>query len=963
MGSRDMDSKRHQKLTQLFLQACDLEDDKREAFVDRACVGDPELREELMALLERDEGKEDSGLTEILGRQVLSFEEPSAPPVEIARYTVLRRIGMGGMGEVLLVEQQEPIRRLMALKLVRSSVATPEIISRFESERQALAVMNHPNIARIYEVGETEDGRPYFAMEYIDGESIIDYCNTRRLDVTQRLTLFRQVAEGVNHAHQKGIIHRDLKPPNILVEVIDGRPVPKIIDFGISKAVGSGQEEDSSLTQTGVLVGTPEYMSPEQAEGSLDIDTRSDVYSLGLLLYELLVGSLPFERSEWRRAALDLQQGMWKMPFPRPSQKLQTRGARATRVARERSTDPAALRRRVRGDLDWIVLKALEIEPDRRYGTAGELAEDLQRHLRHEVVSAGPPSVVYRARKFIRRHMGMVASVGLLILLLTLFGATSFYQLQAQRRERERAETEARKARRVVEFLSNMLSAPTLENMGRDVKMRDVVGAASVTASTELSSEPRVEAAVRLAIGATYRSLNLYDQAEKEFERALEIRSRGDGTSSLELAVVHRELAALRFYEQRYREAADEYRQALALARAAPDPSAPFLAGINANLGLVLRQLGQAEAAKSLLTEAIELFESLAVVEGEENTDGLATAYESLAGILISEGRLDEAEEYMRATVKAKASLAGGKAHPGLATSLHNLAFVLDRKGRSEEALEIYQQSLEMEEQLTGTRRSRRVAGVLSSLGGCQLRLGHYRRAESLIREAWDIRREKLGSRKPGSAIVEASLAAALGELGEYEAAARLAEEAAEILRETLGDRHPSHARALGVLGEQLARLGQRERAERVLRQAISIRERAAPLRSLALLLLEEGRIDEAQVMADRQRAALEAFYGAGHDRVAAPLLEGSILEARGELERAEAAYRKALEARLRLHGEVHPELARAHLLLGECLARLGDLEQARTHARQALEIWQVSDAPPPGGQERARRLLTLTDP
>ena len=955
-----MDSERHQKLTQLFLQACDLDDGEREAFIDRACAGDPELREELMALLERDEGKEDSGLTEIFGRQVLSFEEPSAPPAEIARYTVLRRIGMGGMGEVLLVEQQEPIRRLMALKLVKSSVATPEIIARFESERQALAVMNHPNIARIYEVGETEDGRPYFAMEYIEGDSIIDYCNTQQLDVTQRLTLFRQVADGVHHAHQKGIIHRDLKPPNILVEVIDGRPVPKIIDFGISKAVGSAQEEDSSLTQTGVLVGTPEYMSPEQAVGSLDIDTRSDVYSLGLLLYELLVGSLPFEREEWRRAALDLRQAPWKMPIPRPSQKLQTRSARATRVARERSTDPAALRRRVRGDLDWIVLKALEIEPDRRYGTAGELAEDIQRHLRHEVVSAGPPSVVYRTRKFVRRHLGVVASGGLLILLLTLFGATSFYQLQAQRRERERAETEARKARRVVEFLSNMLSAPALENMGQDVKMRDVVGAASVAASAELSSEPQVEAAVRLAIGATYRSLGLYEQAEKEFHRALEIRSSGDGTSSLELAVVHRELAALRFYEQRFGEAASEYRQALALARAEPDPSTPFLAGIKANLGLVLRTLGKADAAKSLLTEAIEMFESLA--EGEEHTNALATAYESLAGILTSEGRFDEAEEYMRATVKAKASLAAGRAHPGLATSLHNLAFVLDRKGRPEEALEIYRQALAMEEELTGTRRSLRVAGVLSSLGDCQLRIGHYRRAESLIREAWGIWREKLGLRKPGSAKVEASLATVLGELGEYGEAARLAAEAAEILQETLGDRHPSHARALGVLGEQLARLGQRERAERVLRQAISIREQAASLRSLAFLLLEEGRVDEAQVMADRHRAALETVYGSGHDRVAAPLLEGSILEARGKLERAEAAYRKALEARLRLHGEVHPELARAHLLLGECLARLGDLEQARTHARQALEIWQVGDAPSLGGEDRAQKLLALSD-
>src|SRR5512136_3178105 len=338
----------------------------------------------------------------------------------IGPYHLLQKIGEGGMGEVWVAEQQKPIHRRVALKLIKAGMDTRQVIARFESERQALAVMDHPAIAKVFEAGETDQGRPYFVMEYVQGIPITVYCDQNRLTTKERLELFRHICEGVQHAHQKAIIHRDLKPSNILVTIQDGVPVPKIIDFGVAKATARSLTERTMYTELGVLIGTPEYMSPEQAEMSgQNVDTRTDVYSLGAILYELLVGALPFDPKDLRRAGFDeIRRRIREEDPPKPSTKLSTMGDASTAQAHNRRTERPALIRQIRGDLDWITMKALEKDRTRRYGSPSDMAADIERYLHHQPIIARPPSTAYKVQKFVRRHrvgVGVAATLAVLL--------------------------------------------------------------------------------------------------------------------------------------------------------------------------------------------------------------------------------------------------------------------------------------------------------------------------------------------------------------------------------------------------------------------------------------------------------------------------------------------------------------------------------------------------------------------
>ena len=618
-------------------------------------------------------------------------------PDRIGPYRILEELGEGGMGTVYLAEQEVPLRRRVAIKVVKLGMDTREVISRFEAERQALAIMSHPAIAQVFDAGSTPQGRPFFAMEYVPGEAITSYCNRHNLTTHQRIALFLEVCDGVQHAHQKGIIHRDLKPSNILISERNGIPVPKIIDFGLAKAITLSLTQQTLHTQFGALLGTPEYVSPEQAEFSvLDVDTRIDVYALGTILYELLTGVLPFDGDELRHKSLrEIQRTIREVEPLRPSTRVASVAASGLTSPRP---DIGAIPGELKGDLDWITMRALEKDRARRYGSASDLAADLRRHLEHQPVSASPPSALYRVRKFARRHRAGVAVGALVFVFVTALAGIMTLQAGRIARERDRANLEATTATQVSEFLASLfrVSDPG-EARGNSLTAREVLDNGARRIEKELAGQPEIQGRLMAIIGDVYSGLGLYAQAESVLARSLEIRGRALGQESLEAAASAHKLAAVFGKQLKAAQAEPLIRKALDVRRRVLGPEHPdtvtSLSNL-ANLFFIQENLKQAEV---YMRETLDIRRRTLGNDAPDTLDSL----NNLADV-VSRSNMVEAEAYVREAV-TRSRRVQGQDHPRTLAFLRHLASLLNRMEKYHEAELGLREVLDAQQRVLGT--------------------------------------------------------------------------------------------------------------------------------------------------------------------------------------------------------------------------------------------------------------------
>ena len=871
-----MNPERSARLKEIVLAAASLSEPELGAYLDAACAGDPTLRQDAEALLaERGRAAQapvpPTAATETAPGRVTA-EEMVGP------YRLLQRLGEGGMGEVWLAEQTEPIRRKVAIKLIKSGMDTRHFVARFEAERQALALMDHPSIAKVFDGGATERGLPYFVMEYVQGEAITTYCDRHKLTIRERLDAFTQVCEAVQHAHQKGIIHRDLKPSNMLVTIQGERPVPKIIDFGVAKATAQRLTEKTLFTELGVLIGTPEYMSPEQAEMTgIDVDTRTDVYALGVTLYELLTGTLPFSIKEIRNAGFDeIRRRIREEDPPRPSTKVKSQGSASTEAARLRRTEPAKLASRLQGDLDWIAMRALEKDRTRRYGSAADLAQDIRRHLADEPVLAGPPALGYRTRKFVRRHRLAVlaASVIGLVLLLGIIGTTAglFRARRAEQDARRSAET----SDRVVEFLYNMLRDVDPQRMGkllvRDLGERATGSGADGRFAQELSglsgtdtarllldeeilaraghsidknfqNNPEIAARLRYTLAGIYSDLGMPDKAEDPGRAALEIREQILGHADPATLRSGLQMGWILAQQGRFAEAETLHRSTLETSTRALGAEDPLTLSLTTGLAWVLRAQGKYDEGADLYQRALPLYQR---VLGAEDPRTLSVMND-LGYLEASRGRMKEAERLHRQTYEIRLRQLGPE-DPDTLWSLFNLAWMAEARGDLVEGARLFEQCLETRRRLLGTEHPDTLV-TQYRLGMIRTWQSRYTEAEHLLRPALDSQRRLLGVNHQQTLWTLHAVARLEYWQGRLTESLRDGEEALSHFRTLQGGDHLDTVRTLDLLRQTCWAGGWLDEIRRLDREMLpALRQaagRASPhwvdLTEVAFALLDDG--------------------------------------------------------------------------------------------------------------------------
>lgn len=831
-----------------------------------------------------------------------SIEQPGE---RIGPYKLIEEIGEGGMGIVYLALQDEPVRRKVALKVIKPGMDTREVIARFSAEQQALAMLDHHNIAHMFDAGATQSGRPYFVMELVEGVRITEYCDDANLTTRRRLELFCALCAAVQHAHQKGIIHRDLKPSNILVALQDGVPVPKIIDFGIAKAVDLELNPGTPATRDGHMVGTPLYMSPEQAENSsLDIDTRSDIYSLGVLLYELLTGSTPFDRQRLKDVAYDeVQRVIREVEPPRPSTRISTMGRAATTAAEHRRTTPVGLSNSLRHELDWIVMKALEKDRTRRYPTAGDFAQDIDRYLHDQPVAACPPSTRYRLGKFVRRNKtAVLATLAVAVSLCLGTGIATWQAVRATEAEQtkdeqlqfannqrrladeatEREADQRKHAEAVTKFLVDVFRSPDPDLDGREITVAELLDQAKTRIETEFKGDPVLQAKFLCAIGQTYLGLGLFDEALRLTGASHQLLREQLGAEAPETLAT-----AYHFIDAQVN--AGKWNEALPLAQANLKARQKVLGPQHRD---TLQSMGQLAGIFSVLErplDALPLAENnlkfcrSTLRDGHEDT---LDAMCALAEVYYHLERYDESVRLSQQQV-ALAEKAFGPEHLETLAGKMNLAMAYSGAEKFAESLQLEKEILPLIEKKLG-RDHPHTLRCRNNLAESYIEVGRIDEGIRLHEETLSLLKKKLGPEHPNTLISMSNLASAYTLAGRHDEATKLHEQAAKLRKKVL----PQHPNTYWSVIERFAaaeEAGQREAVDAVAPLAYlalhALAEIPGPLQLDivdglqwgALVKVEHGEFDEAasllqkvlRIKRKRQGAehpdTLKAVFGLGH--------------------------------------------------------------------------------------------------